>query len=157
MNSNGPTSSSSWLGLVLRPVATTLSAPYFSRRASVSSEPICPTAPVTRIRFISVVEGWPCLPRWVGVDGRLPGSPPGAATARQTGANLVQADPGIKIPPARPPPPLNENGEETRRISSPKSAPGRILSRAILTRATRMRPGVYFKSNILRVCSPLAC
>src|SRR4051794_39423301 len=52
-NSNGPPSRSATSVGMRTSLATTASPPYFCRSASVSSEPICPTAPVTRIFFIS--------------------------------------------------------------------------------------------------------
>src|SRR6056297_1570759 len=45
---NGPAPMSSWPGVRMS-VESTLSAPYRSRRAGTSSEPIWPPAPVTRI------------------------------------------------------------------------------------------------------------
>src|SRR3990172_5840309 len=49
---NGPPSKSSLSGCVLCPAAMTLSVPYLFRNSGTSSEPICPVAPVTNIRFI---------------------------------------------------------------------------------------------------------
>src|SRR3990167_5659037 len=47
-----PPSSSSLSGWVLCPAAITFSLPYLFRKAGISSEPICPVAPVTNIRFM---------------------------------------------------------------------------------------------------------
>src|SRR3990170_1104657 len=49
---NGPLSKSSLSGRVLCPAAITFSDPYLFRKAGISSDPICPVAPVTSIRFI---------------------------------------------------------------------------------------------------------
>ena len=53
-NWNAPELSSSSLGFVLWPVAMTLSFPYLFLNAGTSSEPTCPQAPVTKIRFINI-------------------------------------------------------------------------------------------------------
>src|SRR4030042_1468756 len=50
--SNGPDLSNSSLGCLLWPAAITFSPPCFLRNASVSSDPIWPVDPVTRIFFI---------------------------------------------------------------------------------------------------------
>src|SRR3990170_6304273 len=47
-----PPSSSSLSGWVLCPAAITFSLPYLFRKAVISSDPICPVAPVTSIRFM---------------------------------------------------------------------------------------------------------
>src|SRR3990170_4484835 len=47
-----PPSSSSLSGWVLCPAPITFSLQYLSLKAGISSEPICPVAPVTSIRFI---------------------------------------------------------------------------------------------------------
>ena len=49
--------------------ATTLSSPYRSRKAVVSSVPIWPRAPVTRIRFIVTDGTESAVPRATGFQG----------------------------------------------------------------------------------------
>src|SRR5581483_510296 len=53
-NSKGPPSRSAGSVGMRTSLATTASPPNFARSARVNSEPICPTAPVTRIFFIAL-------------------------------------------------------------------------------------------------------